>query len=253
MNKEKFVIDYPDDREIKIQIKKIVNEGLPKSESFSSHLIKVYKEIGLKHVFRDITELVFLLLLVASILLYLIASAKQFFNSGNENIFTFIFIISPLLFLISCMASFEKLRQEKTLEIEMTCKYNVFQLAAFRMLVFSIFTLVLNAVVITIIVKYYEQIDFLLAFLISASSLLLYSLLYLAVLLKVRTKGGRISFAFIWLVINLMLLIFSKDFYQLLLQNIPFYLYLILIIFGAFLYIKSLKKLFFIKSPEGVF
>jgi hypothetical protein len=253
MDKEKFTVDFPEDAEIQEHVRKIVSAGLPKKVSFVAHLIKMYKEIGLRFLFRDLTELVYILVIATSILLYLTLAAERFFMAGNENIITFIFISSPVLFLISCAVSFAKQKQANTYEIEMTCKYNVFQLAAFRMLVFSVFSLVLNALFIGAFVHFYQQIDFILAFMTSASSLLLYSVLYLASLLKIRTNTGRYGFIAVWIIFNLLMLQFSKEVYQMLLSKIPLSMYVVLIIIGVIIYVKSLKKLITIKNPEGVF
>lgn len=253
MGKDKFMIDFPEDDEIQKSINKIVKEAITRKESFTDILAKMYREIGLRYLFRDISELVYILIINISIVTYLTISAMQFFRVSEANVFTFIFIVSPFLFLTSCFISFTKLKQDKTFEVEMTCKYNTFQIAGFRMFVFSIFSLLLNGILISLFIHTFENISYLEAFLISASSLLLYALLYLAILLKIKSRAGRYGLVVVWVISNLLLLYMSNDFYQLFLANIPIYFFIIFIVALGFIYIKSLSKLVKIKSPEGVF
>ncbi|OCA85780.1 hypothetical protein A8F94_12975 [Bacillus sp. FJAT-27225] len=252
MNKEKFTIDYPDESEIRSEIRSIVQQGLPVKETFTSHLLRMYREIGIKYLFRDSVELLYVLFAVMLVISSLAFSAERYFTVGEENIYAFIFIVSPVLFLACCIISFMKLKQAHTFELEMTCKYNVFQLAGFRMLVFGIASFGLNTALIGAMAIFYKEIDFTSALLLSASSLILFSILYLLTLMKVKTTAGKIGFSVIWLIMNFFILFFSKAFYFGLLNRIPIALYILIIAAGMVFYIKTLKKFVSIKSPEGV-
>ncbi|ALC91344.1 hypothetical protein AM500_17220 [Bacillus sp. FJAT-18017] len=252
MNKEKFTINFPDESEIRSEIRSIVQQGLPVKETFTSHLQKMYREIGFKYLFRDSTELVYILSAVMLAIFYLAFSAERYFTAEVENLYAFIFIVSPVSFLACCMISFLKLKHAHTFELEMTCKYNVFQLAGFRMLVFGIVSFGMNTALIAAMTIFYTEINFISAFLISASSLILFSILYLLTLLKVKTTAGKIGFSALWLLMNLFILFFSKAFYFGLLSHIPIALYILIISAGLFIYANTLKKFISIKSPEGV-
>ena len=95
MDKNESYIDFPNDDEIKIQISAIISKGLKPKQSFFSYLKNMYKQIGIKNLFHDITEIVFVVLLVLSILVFITISFKTK-NIYSGTIYSFIFIFSPV-------------------------------------------------------------------------------------------------------------------------------------------------------------
>jgi hypothetical protein len=161
-------------------------------------------------------------------------------------------MFSPILYFAISLVSFINTKQEGTYEVEMTCKYNIYQLAAFRMLVFSVFCIVFNFSALYLVSTLYNQINFLQAFMISITSLFLFSTIFLYIILKVHSKLTTYFVLLGWVVMNLQLSIFSRSIYTVFLKNIPIYVYLALIVTCSYTYINSLKKLITFNNIEGV-
>lgn len=252
MSKHRVEIDFPDEIIIESQIQKIVSEGIIPRESFYRYLKNMYRKIGLRHIFHDATEIAFTFFITISILVFLVMGATEGSGLPDGSMYSFIFITSPLLYLAMALVSFVSTRLNGTYDLEMTCKYNIYQLAAFRMLIFSITSIIANTLMICFVTIIYQQMDFLTALMISTTSLFIFSTMFLYGMMirnisitKHFTVGG-------WILINILLIIYSREFYNRLLINIPVYVYLIVIIGCIYAYIKNLKKLIFSRDLGGV-
>ncbi|WP_141430815.1 hypothetical protein [Bacillus sp. 03113] len=252
MNKDKFSIDYPNENTISEQINKIVIIGMPAKDSFYSYLKRMYQHVGFKHLFSGMTEIIYAILLFLFVLLSISYTAGDYFSVHDGRIYSFIFIVSPILYLLICLFCYWKLKQTNTYEIEMTCKYNIFQLAAFRMLAFSIICLGVNMIFVSVIVSAYEQINFLLAFMISVTSLFLFSGLFLFFIMKMHARLMKVLYPAGWLLVNIILSIYSKEIYHLWIKNLPIYVYIVLSLFCIWLYLRNLQKLITFRRVEGV-
>jgi hypothetical protein len=128
----------------------------------------------------------------------------------------------------------------------MTCKYNVYQLAAFRMFMFSIFAMLANGVIIFWLATEFS-IHFPFAFLLSVASLFLFAAAFLYVLLYVPTKSGKIALFISWIAANLFLSYMNSYVYQAFLLNVPYFIYIIIGMAAMYIYVHQLK-LFFVKT-----
>lgn len=72
-------VNMPTEKEIKSEIDFIVTQGLGKRESFYSYLKSMYKQIGIRYLFRDGLEIAFIILLVSSILFSVIKDRNIYF------------------------------------------------------------------------------------------------------------------------------------------------------------------------------
>ncbi|AKL96589.1 hypothetical protein CACET_c31450 [Clostridium aceticum] len=252
MAKRKLDIDFPDETTIESQIQKIIYEGIKPKESFYGYLRNMYLRIGLRHLFHDATEIAFTIFVTVSILVFLSIGAVEKLWGNEGSIYTFVFISSPLLYLAMALVSFVNTKFNDTYDLEMTCKYNIYQLAAFRMLVFSIFSIVANTLIVYLVTMIYQQLDFLTAFMISTTSLFVFSVMFLYGMIKINKPFTKHFLVGGWLSVNLLLMVFSREFYNVLLINIPVYVYLAIIVGCIYIYIKNLKKLILSRNLGGV-
>ncbi|MGK0468760.1 hypothetical protein [Clostridium sp.] len=252
MDKHEPYIDFPDDNTINSQINTIIAKGLKPQQSFNSYIKNMYKQIGIKNLFHDVTELVFAVLIVLSILVFIAISSNISMNVNNGGIYSFIFMFSPVLYFAISLVSFINTKQKDTYDIEMTCKYNVYQLAAFRMLVFSVFCIIFNVSVLYLLAAIYKQINFLQAFMISVTSLFLFSTIFLYIIFKMHSTFTVYFAICTWVIINLGVSTFSKEIYNMFLNKIPIYVYLIVTFAFLCAYIYNLKKLITFKNTQGV-
>lgn len=251
MEKKPFRIEFPDEQEMKKEVHKIVEIGLKRKVTFSMYLKKMYQQIGLRYLFRDMTEIIFVLVLFLSVVAFFLVNASYHLSREPEKLYSYLFIVSPMLYFLISSIFFVNGKKRATFAVEMTCKYNVYQLAAFRMLIFSVFSMIVNALCIGILALLHE-VDIIFALMISASSLFLFSALFLYVLLKVRTKTTLYTVTSAWVAGNVILIIYSSELYHYLLSHIPIYLYFFLVAGFFYIYINNLKKLITYKNTEGV-
>lgn len=237
---DKFNIDMPDDLEIKNQINLILDKGLEKEEHFYSYIKNMYKQIGFKNLFHDKAELIFIGVLLLSILLLGILGIKRNTMMSKEIIYTFIFIISPLYYLITNIFSFMNMKENNTYEIEMVCKYNLYQVSALRMLVFSVISIFLSVI---FILGLYNKIDILRGIMISITSIFLFSSLLLYSMVKLKSKIGRYLVIGFWIIGNLILLRLSFNQYFEFLQTMPMVVYVLVAVTSLFIYMKNIQIL----------
>ena len=205
-------VNMPTEKEIKSEIDFIVTQGLGKRESFYSYLKSMYKQIGIRYLFRDGLEIAFIILLVSSILFSVIKDRNIYFLENINAIYAYLFTVSPILYLSMSILNLIVAKQNKTYEVEMTCKYNIYQISAFRMLVFSIICILFNSFFIYIVAYLYENIDYLRALIISIASLFLFSTIFLFAITKVKNRSIKYFITLGWIGFNLALFVLKIDF-----------------------------------------
>ncbi|MGL5346749.1 MAG: hypothetical protein ACRDA3_05325 [Peptostreptococcaceae bacterium] len=237
---DKFHIDMPSDFEIENQINNIVERGIKEKESFYSHIKNMYKEIGFRNLFHDLSELAFVGVLVISILAIFIKGIMQESHVSSESVYAYIFMISPILYFSTIVFSYANMKENNTYQVEMTCKYNTLQIASLRMLVCSIISILVNTLVIMIMSS---KIIFIKGIMISTSSLFVFSSIALYSLVNIKSTIKKCVIVFGWIALNGLFYIIDVGTYNHLLSSIPTYIYGIVSICSMYLYIKNIKKL----------
>lgn len=251
MNKEKFHIPLPDENTIQMQIQQIVDRGLPKKKSFMSYLKSMYRHIGLRHLFSDRIE--YAITFITAIT-YIIITFYQPERSEIDEYYLYglIFLLSPILFIALSIYTYSNKIICGTFELEMSCKYNVFQIIVFRMLVFSIIAILLNTATILLMILKYEHIQFFRAFMISNTGLFTFSVLFLFIMMKRRSKIVALATIGGWMLINLILLSVNSSVYREIVFNLPLIVYALVILGTSYFYLKSLNRLIQYQQAEGV-
>ncbi|PIC62636.1 hypothetical protein CSV79_16010 [Sporosarcina sp. P13] len=250
MNKERFIVPDLDEQTTRIQIVKIVSEGVKTKQSFPSYLKSMLQQVGLRHIFSDRLEITFISFMV----IILVGLIVMLPNYGRiQDIYSYTFLLSPILFLSLSIFTYISKTQNHTYEVEMACKYNVYQIIAFRMLVFSVFSIVLNTIAVAILAIQYEEIQFMRAFLLSITALFLFSILLLFALMKRRTTEIVVSTVIGWTIGNLVLQSANVQLYNDLLMKMPIFVNAVILIVIACMYLRCVKNLIHFKQTEGVF
>ena len=91
MEKEKFTIPMPDERIIQTQINQIVAGGMKQKESFPTYLKSMYQQVGIRHLFSDRLELIYITFatLAVSILLFFLSEPNRL---QAQDMYAFIFL-----------------------------------------------------------------------------------------------------------------------------------------------------------------
>lgn len=159
---------------------------------------------------------------------------------SKERIYIFVFIISPLYYLITNIFSFMNMKENNTYEIEMVCKYNLYQVSALRMLVFSVISIFLSVI---FILGLYNKINILRGIMISITSIFLFSSLLLYSMVKLKSEIGRYLIIGFWITGNLTLLRLSANQYFEFLQTMPMVVYVLVAVTSLFIYMKNIQIL----------
>lgn len=243
-------VEYPDEQTIRRQIDTIVGMGLRPRASFLAYLKTMIQQVGFNYLFRDWTEILFVIGLLLSVFLYMTLQTLNGTPMEPGKIYAYIFTFSPLFYFILALLFFVLKRQQSTYEVEMTCKYNIYQLAALRMLLFSLLSTMANTLWIGCIAVVDKQIHFPTAWMISVTSLFLFSASMLYAFVRMHAHWHKVVGG--WLLINLVLSVFSEEFYHMLLEQVPFYIYVALTVACLGWYLQSLKQLIRLHHHEGV-
>lgn len=245
-------IEMPKEEEIRHEIDNIIAKSIKEKESFYSYLKNMYKQIGFKYLFHDGMEIVFTILLVFIILISAIRSSSIRYMENAGLIYVYLFTASPILYLAMSIYSFIHVKQNKTYEIEMTCKYDLYQIAAFRMLMFSIICIVFNFLFIFMVSYFYKNLNFIKAFMISITSLFLFSSIFLYTIMKLKNKLAKYTVIFGWIGFNTALCMFKVNYYIDLLNNISTYTWTIVALGSIFIYLKNLKEFTLLRCRKGM-
>ncbi|OWR28658.1 hypothetical protein CDO73_17295 [Saccharibacillus sp. O23] len=243
-------VDYPTETEQRRQIGRIVQIALPKRLSFPAYVTEMYRQVGFRHLFRDLTEIVFVLLLGIGVWIFTALFAME--QRNTELAYGFIFMVSPLLYLAISALFFAELRRSDTYAVEMACRYNVYQLASLRMLAFAAVCLVLNAALVCWLSLAYGSVDAPRGLLLSASSLMLFAAAFLYGLLRGRSTAARYGWVALWPVLNLILGIAAPRIYGLLMIQLPLYVYAVMFALGGWLYFRQIRRLIAIRPGRSV-
>ena len=244
--KKEMNIDVPDiDFE---KIDSIVNKGVKSKISFIRYLINCFKELGFRNIFHDKTELVIIFLICILTLLPFMINLN---NLNIQGLYQFTFGMSPIMYLVAVLFSFYNSKEKGAFDIEMTCKYNLYQLSALRMCIFSLAGILINTLSIIIIWFIGRQIDVIRMIVISITGLFLFSVIFLYSLLKLKLTVSKYFVVSSWIIINLFLSKSNNEAYKEFLIKAPLLIHLIISGICIVLYIKNLNKLINYRYKKG--
>ena len=159
--------------------------------------------------------------------------------------------MSPIMYLVAVLFSFYNSKEKGAFDIEMTCKYNLYQLSALRMFIFSLAGILINTLSIIIIWFIGRQIDVIRMIVISITGLFLFSVIFLYSLLKLKLTVSKYFVVSSWIIINLFLSKSNNEAYKEFLIKAPLLIHLIISGICIVLYIKNLNKLINYRYKKG--
>lgn len=245
-NKEDMAIEIPqmDFGEIET----IVNTGVRSKVSFLRYLKRCYRELGFKNIFHDKNELIVIGIIG---IIMMVISMVNFTHTDIPSLYKLTFIISPILYLCVVLFSFYNSKEKGAFEIEMTCKYNLYQLASLRMFSFSIVSILINTASIVVVEVVFKQVDMIRMIVISITGLFLFSTVFLYSLMKFTGYYSKYFVIGAWFVINLVLSSVDSAVYLQFLMKAPLVIHFLITILCIFLYVHNLKKLINYRRKKG--
>lgn len=245
MTHDQLKIDYPNSADIKDQINTILDQSLPIKKSFFSFLKEMHHQLGWRYIFRDYLELGVISLLFLLYVGVFIATINSSPSDGLGRtyiyIYAYLFITSPFLF--GSFSIISLLDKRETFHIEMVCKYNVYQVASYRMLVFGFVSIIANIAQILVTSFFHQYFNPVLGMMVSLTSLLIFAIGFLYITRRGASKVKQTFVVTVWVLSNLGMIIWVEAFYKQVLIRIPFAVYAFVILVGLLLYFKNIKQL----------
>ncbi|GAA0783558.1 hypothetical protein [Hathewaya limosa] len=247
-------VDFPSLEEINIQINEILDKGLKKEKGFFSYIISSIKEIGLKNIFHDKSELIFISII--SLILFAIIGghiALKFIYEKTYlyRLYGYIFMVSPIMYVMISLFSFINTKLKETYEIEATCKYNMYNLAVIRMFIFSIVGMILNSLLIVIIYFIFNNFSMIRAYAVSITSLFLFSTIFILTIVYLKKPIHKYLVIIGWILVNSILMIVKSKLYMNFITYGPLYIHFIITAICIIIYLKALKKLIYVRKEKG--
>ncbi len=236
-------IDYPSPEERRATIRKITREGMADRRSLFSDFREMYRNLGLRVIFYDMADVFFIAALVTAFVLCGLAENFRYLAGQRNNFYAKLFAVSPTLYLLLCLLGFWKEKLSDTYDVKMSCKYTVCHLTAFRMLAFSCAGILVNLAAVGIFCTAGGVPDFWQVFLVSTSSLFLFSVLLLWSLFRAGGLAAPTFAAAAWFPANLLLEYLFPSGYGRFLVEMPLYLHLAVTVALACFYFAGLKRL----------
>lgn len=236
-------IEYPAPEEQRAAVRQITKTGMADRRSLLSDFWEMYRSLGLRVIFHDMADVVFLSVMAVSFAFYLLAGYLKSASPSRSDVYTVLFTAAPTLYLLLCLLGFWKERMSDTYDVKMSCKFTVCHLTAFRMLLFSCACILFNLALVAAFCAAGFVADFWQTFLVTASSLFLFSVLLLWSLFHGRGLVAPTLTAAAWLPANLLVFALFPDGYERFLQTVPLYLHMAVTIVLACLYLAGLKRL----------
>lgn len=243
--KEEFNIDNMD-LEIEVpelnlgELDEILNEGVKPKLTFFAYLRNAFKELGFNNIFHDKTELGIILLSGIFVLFFSMTSLN---NREVGSLYKFIFISSPILYLSVILFSFYNSKTKGVFQLEMTCKYNLYQLSALRMFIFSLGSILINTIVIVFMSILNKDLNALRLIILSVTGLFLFSTVFIYALMRFKSVFSKAFIIVGWILGNLLLSFGNEKYYLEFLMEVPIYVHIVISIVCIFLYVKNLKEL----------
>lgn len=251
MERDKLVVPYPDDDVVRSEIEAIVSRSMPPRHTFVAYLVRMLREVGLRHLFRDWTELVYVSLTTIVIVALMLTAYLSSAAPQPSLTYVLLFSVSPVLYLTIAIIFFAGKRDQDTYELEMVCKYTVYQLAALRMTVFGAVAAAVNTAVVAVLVWTLPELDAVKLWLVSTASLTLFGAGFLGLMRYSPSRGMRLVYVGGWLAVNLALYVWHELFYTVVLERMPLFGYAIWIVAAGYGMVRALGALITIHHKEG--
>lgn len=257
MNKEldnmEFISDEFLNEDIEKNIEDILEKGLKEKRGFFRFLNSAKNDLGLKNIFIDKSELIFIgLIFIITITLFGLHFNKSI-DGNSEFIYKFKlynFIVAPIVYFIICSYSFINSKLNGTYEIQATCKYNFYNITAIRMFIFSIASILINMAIILAMFLFKRNFNFIEIFIISASSLFIFSVFYISILIYLKKIIYKYIAIIVWILGLVIIFSGVNNYWGKLFLEMPIYIHLSITITFIIAYIKNLTKLMSVKKGE---
>lgn len=223
------------DKDVNASIEYILAQGLVKPPKFRERISKMFRIIGWKFIFWDLSYS----LIFTSVTLLGITYLANYAPSNFQ--YSVAFGISPTLFLFIMLFAEMNERTCKLYELKLTCHYTSWQIAALRIMCYSlagaVFSIIVATFCTTNITQFFRMLP------LCFGGLLLCAATELSVVRLTRNKWAIAIFTIVWLLINLALPFTFRNDWELFLSEIPLIFIIAFVIVCAAVFMYQTNKM----------
>lgn len=243
-------IMMPSKEEKEQSIHTILELGMKPPKTLVNAIPILLKRIGIHNLFLGVWDGIFLAIVCAGVFAIVFMLPKGIHINVR---YMGLFFVSPFFYLMLHGFTAWKELQNGTYEIKMTCHYTLRELTALRMIIFSVFCVVLDVIVSGGVwyftkegVKLFQLIG------LSLSALFFYGTATMAVLRKGLSLYGQLAVPVLWSILCFLPIILKIDMEAILLA-LPNVVVGIVLVAAVCCYFVQVKKYLFRKGKEGVY
>jgi len=218
-------------------IEDILSMGLSKPKCLWKYLSDMYTALGLRYIFFDMAFSILMTIFVTSgfTLLYLFTL--------EQHRYTGLFAIAPIIFISHILFS-ETIEQVNGMyELKMTCRYTVQQIAAFRILSFSLFGTVFCTFISLHSSQFLIDDTFFKMLSLSLCALFLCAFLTIFLMRHIQWRWIHVYSILLWIGIDsLLICLLGKD-WELFLSQMPIIITMSIATISCILFLVEIKKL----------
>ena len=170
-------------------------------------------------------------------------AASHVFYTQKISLYGLVFLFSPLLYQILCLLSIWKEKQTNTYDVKMVCRYTVHHLSALRMLVFSCIAILANLIIVLMLERQLSITLFMQLILASISSLFLYAVISIALLIKSRKVNYSYLLLPVWILFHVLLLYKGGRVYEAFIGYVPITVHVVVGVVMIIVYLRYLSVL----------
>ena len=227
-----------EEKETDIQIFEAVSKG-----KTGASMLVFFRDLispaGIHGIFAGMADVICIAFIVTVICFWL---GYQLIFQEESNVYSVVFLCAPVFYGAVFWLAWLKESQRNTYSILMSCKYTFFHLLAFRMLITSLAGILANSVYLGILMIWFPASGFRL-FAVSFSSLMIFSAILVVCLTKIPGRKGKQAIAVastLWFSVNLFCYWNFSEHYARILQEIPIYLLIGVMVITIAVYLNGL-------------
>ncbi|MBQ5676659.1 MAG: hypothetical protein IIV45_16635, partial [Lachnospiraceae bacterium] len=217
-------IEYPTIEEMNESIKTILTKAYSKRENVFLYLYHLYRQLGMEILMHGVKGL-----FVVTIVLYaiLIVVQQDLEKSSQMEAYMQMAMLSPLIFQFILGLAVVNEKEQKTYEVQQTCKYTIYHIQALRMVLAGGFSLVMNFIFCLFLYGNQGTGTLIHMMFWNVTVLLTYSLLYLMLLIRSVQVIKQFVLYGVWALGNYLFAVVFPKVYLLVCIQFPLFLHVI--------------------------
>lgn len=232
-------IDYPSEAEWHASIESILDRAYPKEEKLTEYFQVLFRRIGFDFLMNGMGRMMFFILLLYFVCIF---CSKLSTEPVTVEIWSYVVILSPVAFLLPMFLGLIGEKEQGMMELQMTCRYTVYHVLTLRMMIATIFAMTVNSIALMIVLYDEGFRDVLHIVFISITSVLIYTVLFLALLWKRNPLIAQAGLFIGWIVGNFGMSLLMPQIYGFLVMHVPLLCHVMIWILMGYVVAHLLQK-----------